>query len=292
MSEAPPRPGLNDALADVTRDLERAFNAGGATMLVLPALRPLLGGLPEGCLVVSRGPWALQRSLLWTLLDTPPRRALGPVDARIDGRDDAPSDGADSVPTELAQGASGDDHVPVDLTVHPRMLRHLVRHALARKARIVVDDLRHGKIEGLAWGRLATAARTLSEHPVRVFDGPPDKIAIGWGDGFVCWVLLLTDAPDPDSSDADIVIDVTLGPRGVELVVLDGRSEPPMRTHARLVDGTVRCGPHDPDEACALDDGERRKQEAAAAREWKDDYDENEDAGVTLWTPPPIDHAE
>ena len=85
MSEAPPKSGLNDALADVTRDLERAFSGGGASMLVLPALRPLLGGLPEGCLVVSRGPWALQRSLLWTLLDTRPRRALGPVDARIDG---------------------------------------------------------------------------------------------------------------------------------------------------------------------------------------------------------------
>lgn len=172
------------------------------------------------------------------------------------------------------------------------MLRHLVRHALARKAQILIDDLRHGNIANLDWGRLATGARTLSEHPVQVFDGPPDKIAIGWGDDFVCWVLLLTDAPDPDSSDADIVIDVTLQARGIAFAVLDGRSDPPKRTHACLVDCTVRCGPDDPDEACALDDGERRRDEAAAAREWKDDYDDNEDAGVTLWTPPPIDHAE
>jgi hypothetical protein len=289
MSEAPPKPGLKDALSDITHDLERAFNAGGGSMLVLPALRPLLGGLPEGCLVVSRGPWALQRSLLWTLLDTLPRRALGPVDARIDERSDASGDGAHSASTKLAGGTSGDDPPAVELTIHPRTLRFLVRYALARTARIDVDHLRHGNVEGLAWSRLAAATRTLSEHPVSVFDGPPAKIAVRWADGFVCWHLLLTDAPAPDSGDADIVIGLTLGGRGVELDVLDGRSEPPKRSFARLTDGVLHCGPDNPDEACAIDDGERRHEDAAAARAWKDDEEEEEDAGVTLWTPPPLD---
>ena len=289
MSEAPARSGLKDALTEVLADLKEAFRNGGAPMLVLPALRPLLGGLPHGCLVVSRGPWSLQRSLLWLLIDTQPRQATGPIDARIDEGSDGARNGESSPPPTPSGESTAKESVAVELVIHPRTLHEFMRYAFARTACVDLDDLRQGRIKDAEWSHLAFASGTLSEHPVNVSPGPLDTIVVRWADGMVCWRLLLTDAPDPESSDADVVAHLTLGERRIEIDVLDGRSDPPTRLQGRLIDGVLHAGPEDPDEACALDDRQRLQEEAAAARAWKDELEDDEDADVTLWVPPPSD---
>ncbi len=216
MSEAPARSDLKDALAQVLADLEEAHRNGGAHMLVLPALRPLLGGLPEGCLVVSRGPWLLQRALLWLLLDSRARHAFGPIDARIDDGCHGPHDENIRPSPSPSEEGTAQEPVAVELSIHPRTLRNLVRYAFAHTARVDVDDLRQGKIADAAWSYLAAASGTISDHPVSVCPGTLDKIVVRWADGCVTWRLLLTDVPDSESSDADVIVHVTHGEGRIE----------------------------------------------------------------------------
>jgi hypothetical protein len=289
MSEASVRSSLKDEVTAIADELERAYRHGGAHMLILPALRPALGGIPEGCLIVSRGPWSLQRSLLWLLLETCPRYAIGPVQVQIDDEREGAGNQDAGPPPQAPTEETSEESIAIELAIHPHALRDLVRHAIARMARIDVDDLRHGNIKDAGWAPIALATGILSEHPVSVCPGPPETVVIRWANGFVTWRLLLTDAPDPESGAADVVVHVTLGDRRIELDVLDGRSDPPALVCARIIDGVLHGGPEDPDDACAIDDQHRRQEEAAAARAWKDDVEDDESGDVTLWLPPPTD---
>ena len=76
-------------VAAVISDLEHAVGDGGALNPVVPARRRLWGGLHEGCTVVSRGPWMLQRGLTAMVMTAPARIVMGQVDRRIDDDDDA-----------------------------------------------------------------------------------------------------------------------------------------------------------------------------------------------------------
>ena len=78
-----------DVVAAVISDLEHAVGDGGALNPVVPARRRLWGGLHEGCTVVSRGPWMLQRGLTAMVMTAPARIVMGQVDRRIDDDDDA-----------------------------------------------------------------------------------------------------------------------------------------------------------------------------------------------------------
>jgi len=271
--------GLAPVVHAVVRQLEQAYNAGGGACVVVPALRPLLGGLPVGCLVVSRGPWIAQRSLLAALaLGPPARRALGPVDARIDTRGDDAGDAASEV-------------VSVAMTIDPHACRDLTRHAIARGARITALDLQHGRIENEMWARLAETTGALSEHPVTIVEGAPGVVELVWGDGLLGWRLYFTDAPDAVAGHADLIVEVVADEAGVALRVLDGRDDPPTVRRGRIVEGAVVTGPEDPDEACALDDQDRQAEERAAARDAEREsfFVDDDPVGEPLWTPPPGD---
>jgi len=177
------------------------------------------------------------------------------------------------------------------MTIDARACRDLTRHALARGARIAASDLQHGRIENEMWARLAETTRALVEHPVRIVEGALGVVELVWGDALLCWRLLFTDAPDVVAGHADLIVDVVADKAGVGLRVLDGRDDPPVVRRGRVIDGAVVAGPEDPDEACALDERDRRAEERAATLEAEHEafFGEHEPVGEPLWTPPPED---
>jgi hypothetical protein len=268
---------LDHEIRSTIRELEVAFAAHGADVIVIPALRPLLGGLHAGCFVVSRGPWIAQRALLTALLlGPPPRRASGPVDARIDRERPRLDDGAAAL--------------AVRLTCDPRARRALARHALGSRAGLDAERLRHGQISAPSeWSALAEASSFLASATFDVVDGLPGRAEVVFGDD-VCWCLQFSAVEHPEDGHADIVIDVYVDERGVQLRAVDGRVEPPVLRLGRIVDGVVRAAPEDPDEACALDDVDRRAEDAAArvAADFAWSIDDDDDV-EKVWEPPPED---
>jgi hypothetical protein len=270
---------LAEVVAAVTADIERAFNDDGAPSLVVPALRPLLGGLRRGCVVVSRGPWVLQRGLLALLVSSPARIVHGPVDRRFDDHDET----ATAAATDVGGGA----RVAATLSIDAAGARDFVWHLVAGMARVVAEDLRSGQIEDKHWRGLADATAHVTGLPVSLVEGAAGEACLDFGDHFVRWDLRFHDG-GTRAGHADILIDVTLGAHGQELDVLDGRTEPPTRIHARLVSGSITCGHFELDEACALDDRSRRDEERAAAlaREREADFEDDAADTIPAWEPP------
>ena len=228
------------------------------------------------------------------MLAAPARIVVGEVDRRIDDDDESSSGKHHGRRRASSDGNhANDDHhsedVSVTLVIDPMCALDLVRHIIAAASHVDPENLRQGCIENLQWGKLAEATGLVSEWPITVVDGALAETRLTFGEDFACWIFQCESSTEVGGA-ADIFIDVALGPEGVELDVLDGRTEPPTRRMARLNNGVVMCAPFDPDEACALEYVAHRAEEGAAALalELLGDPDPNDDI-VPLWEPPPGD---
>lgn len=271
--------GLAAAIQEFTFDLERAYNARGVEGVVVPAVASLVGVLLPGTQIVSRGPWALQRSLLLALLASPPKRA----------RDDD------------VEGVTEGPAVDWSLVIDPDAARDLVLHAVARRACVAIDDLRQGRIARNAWARLADATRALGELELEVVDGEPGTIELRIAEGSVCWHMTLWgEAPSAEregpAAMADVIADVFADAGGIWLRVLDGRAEPPVVKRRQLVGDRLVRSAQDEEAACVAEEAARRTQELACARRaeleeeldaaWRELEGEGGGEADALWTPP------
>lgn len=216
---------IADSIHALTRELEATHERGG-DVVVVPAVRSLLGALPARSFIVSRGPWMAQRALLAALVfGAPAGRTRGGVDTPVDGESSEDVDG---------------DILPVALTIDGLARLELVRHAVASRAGIAVDELRLGQIPAGGWPRLAEAMGELQGASVAVYDGVPGEADVVWGDDLLGWRLLFSDVPAAEAGHADVLIDASIDEQGVHLRVLDGRVEPPVVRKALVIDGVIR----------------------------------------------------
>ena len=161
---APPRrQPIRDVVTDVICGLEHAIHGPPRRAYVVAPLHGLLGVVHEGVVVVSRGPWPLQRGLLLTVVADQPRLAEA-----------SPS----TAPRPLVLGLSVD------------AARDLVMRAAVARVGMSVDDFREGRVAHAQWAGLAEAMAALAELPITFVDAPADGVSIDVDGGRVRWLML------------------------------------------------------------------------------------------------------